>query len=95
MFERYGRKGTDHDGIFFTEGIISSGSRIRDLQVESRKQNVNLDQLKTELAKQVKQLGGNALDNFNYVQQGTVFSFSSTRWRVSGTAVRATEETAG
>ena len=95
MLERYGRKGTDHDGIFFTEGVISSGSRIRDLQVESRKQNVNLDQLKTELAKQVKQLGGNALDNFNYVQQGTVFSFSSTRWRVSGTAVRATEETAG
>jgi len=95
VLERYGRKGTDHDGIFFTEGVISSGSRIRDLQVESRKQNVNLDQLKTELAKQVKQLGGNALDNFNYVQQGTVFSFSSTRWRVSGTAVRATEETAG
>jgi len=95
VLERYGRKGTDHDGIFFTEDVISSGSRIRDLQVESRKQNVNLDQLKTELAKQVKQLGGNALDNFNYVQQGTVFSFSSTRWRVSGTAVRATEETAG
>ncbi len=95
MLERYGRKGTDHDGIFFTEGVISGGSRIRDLQVESRKQNVNLDQLKTEIAKQVKQLGGNALDNFNYVQQGTVFSFSSTRWRVSGTAVRATEETAG
>ena len=89
MIQRYGRKGTEFDGVFFTEGPIVGGAKLGDLKVESRKQNTNLDELKHQLASQVKSLGGNALENFNYVQQGTVFSFSSTRWRATGTAVRA------
>jgi hypothetical protein len=71
MVNRYGREGTESDGIFFTEGPI--------------------DQLKRKVAAQVRSRGGNALANFKYVQQGTVFSFSNTRWRVTGTAVRAAE----
>lgn len=92
MIQRYGRKGTEFDGVFFTEGPIVGGVKLGELKVESRKQNTNLDELKQQLASQVKRLGGNALEHFNYVQQGTVFSFSSTRWRATGTAVRATED---
>ena len=91
MIERFGRKGTEHEGVFFTEGRISDGVKLGELKVESRKQNTNLTQLKTQMASRVKQLGGNALENFNYVQQGTVFSFSDTRWRATGTAVKAAE----
>lgn len=92
MIERFGRKGTECDGIFFTEGPISGGTRLGSLMVESRKQNTSLDELKRELAAKVRNLGGNALDEFNYVQQGTVFSFSSTRWRASGNAVRIVDD---
>jgi hypothetical protein len=91
LIQKYGRKGTEFDGIFFTEGPIVGGTKLGDLKAESRKQNTNLDELKQQLAAQVRSLGGNALENFNYVQQGTVFSFSSTRWRATGTAVRASE----
>lgn len=91
MIQKYGRKGTEFDGVFFTEGPIVGGTKLGDLKVESRRQNTNLDELKQQLAAQVRRLGGNALENFNYVQQGTVFSFSSTRWRATGTAVRASE----
>ena len=94
MIEKYGRKGTEFDGVFFTEGPISGGVKLRELMVESRKQNTNLEELKKQLAAQVKRLGGNALENFNYVQQGTVFSFSSTRWRATGTAVKVSETSA-
>ena len=92
MIEKYGRKGTEFEGIFFTEGPIQSGAKLGLLQVESRKQNTTLNELKHQLAERVKGLGGNALENFSYVQQGTVFSFSSTRWRATGNAVRAIED---
>ena len=91
MIERYGRKGTECDGVFFTEGYIPVGVKLGELKAESRKQNTNLEELKKQLASEVKRLGGNALENFNYVQQGTVMSFSSTRWRATGTAVKASE----
>ena len=91
MIERFGRKGTEHEGVFFTEEPILDCVKLGELKVDSRKQNTNLTQLKSQIATQVKQLGGNALENFKYVQQGTVFSFSDTRWRVTGNAVKATE----
>jgi len=91
LIERFGRKGTEYDGVFFTEGPIPVGVKLGELKVESRKQNTNLEELKKQLASQVKRLGGNALENFDYVQQGTVLSFSSTRWRATGTAVKASE----
>ena len=75
MIERYGRKGTEYDGVFFTEGPITVGAKLGELKVESRKQNTNLEELKKQLASEVKRLGGNALENFKYVQQGTVMSF--------------------
>ena len=69
MIERYGRKGTEYDGVFFTEGPITVGAKLGELKVDSRKQNTNLDELKKQLASEVKRLGGNALENFKYVQQ--------------------------
>ena len=89
MLERYGRKGTEHDGIFFTEGVIEGGSTMGNVEAISNRQNVPLDDLKTALAAKVKAVGGNALDNFKYVQKGTVWSFSSTQWKATGRAMKA------
>lgn len=89
--KRFGREGTECDGIFFTEGIIEGATAVGEIKIDSGRQNIALDELKKKVAAQVKAKGGNALQNFNYVQQGTVFSFSSVRWRVTGTAVIARE----
>lgn len=89
MIDKFGRKGTEHDGVFFTEGVIEVGSHLGTVEAVSNRQNLSLDELKSDLAKKVKALGGNALDEFKYVQKGTVFSFSSTQWRASGKAVKA------
>ena len=89
MIERFGRKGTEHDGIFFTEGVIEGGSVVGNVEAISNRQNGPLDELKTALAAKVKAAGGNALDNFKYVQKGTVWSFSSTQWKATGRAVKA------
>jgi hypothetical protein len=89
VLERYGRKGTEHDGIFFTEGVIEGSSVVGDVEAISNRQNVPLDELKTALAAKVKAAGGNALDNFKYVQKGTIWSFSSTQWKATGRAVKA------
>jgi hypothetical protein len=92
--KRFGREGTDCDGVFFTEGVIEGATALAEIKLDSGRQNIALDELKRKVAAQVKAKGGNALQNFNYVQQGTVFSFSSTRWRVTGTAVVARESNA-
>lgn len=89
MIEKYGRKGTEHDGIFFTEGVIENGNNLGVVEAISNQQNMSLDKLKSDLAAKVKAKGGNALDEFKYVQKGTVFSFSSTQWRASGRAIKA------
>ena len=89
MIEKYGRKGTEHDGIFFTEGVIENGNNLGFVEAISNQQNMSLDKLKSDLAAKVKAKGGNALDEFKYVQKGTVFSFSSTQWRASGRAIKA------
>lgn len=89
MIEKYGRKGTEHDGIFFTEGVIEVGSNLGIVEAVSNRQNLSLDELKSDLAKKVSAKGGNSLDSFKYVQKGTVFSFSSTQWRASGRAMKA------
>jgi hypothetical protein len=54
---------------------LISGGKLGDLKVESNRQNTNLDEPKRKLVDQVKQLGGNASENFNYVQKGAVFRF--------------------
>lgn len=91
MLEKYGRKGTDVDGIFFTEGEIDAARVIGDAKVSSDRQNISLEKLKKDLAAEVKAKGGNALDRFKYVQKASAFSFSSTRWVATGRIVQASE----
>jgi hypothetical protein len=91
MLEKYGRKGTDVGGIFFTEGEIVAARVIGEAKVSSDRQNISLEKLKNDLAAEVKAKGGNALDNFKYVQKASAFSFSSTRWVATGRIVEASE----
>jgi hypothetical protein len=91
VIERFGRKGTEYNGVFFTEGPIAEAEFLGNIEEISNRQNVNLDEFKKIIAAKVTEKGGNAVDNFKYVQQGTVFSFSSTRWKVTGRILRARE----
>lgn len=91
MIEKFGRKGTESAGIFFTEGEIQGVILIKVIEHSSNQQNVSLDILKEQMAIKARQLGGVAVDNFKYVQKGTVFSFSSTRWVLTGRVVRVGE----
>jgi hypothetical protein len=91
VIERFGRKGTELNGVFFTEGSIDGGAFIGDVLETSGRQNISLDELKQSISAKVLAKGGNAVDNFKYVQQGSVFSFSNTRWRVTGRMLRVSE----
>jgi hypothetical protein len=88
MLEKFGRKGTEVNGVFFTEGVIENAEFLGNAEAVSNKQNASLDELKENLARQVSAKGGNALDSFKYVQKGTIFSFSSTQWRAGGRIVK-------
>lgn len=91
MMERFGRKGTEVSGVFFTEGQVESGEFLGNVESISNRQNASLDQLKEDLAKKVLAKGGNCLDTFKYVQKGTVFSFSSTQWKATGRIMKAND----
>jgi hypothetical protein len=91
LIEKYGRKGTELNGIFFTEGEIANGTVLGQAKASSDRQNITLDKLKSDLAAEVKAKGGNALDNFKYVQKATVFSFSSVRWETTGRIIKISE----
>ena len=91
MIEKYGRKGTELNGIFFTEGEISQGIVVSDAFAKSDQQNISIEKLKEKLANQAISLGANAVDNWKYVQKGTVWSFSSTQWQMTGRFIKVEE----
>ena len=91
MIERFGRKGTELRGIFFTEGQIASAKVLGDGSVSSDRQNISIELLKEKLADQALAKGANAVDNWKYVQKGSVWSFSSTRWVMTGRFLQAEE----
>ena len=91
MIEKFGRKGTELKGVFFTEGKIASGKVIGDASVSSDRQNISIEILKEKLADQAIAQGANAVDNWKYVQKGSVWSFSSTRWVMTGRFLQAEE----
>ena len=91
MIEKFGRKGTELKGIFFTEGQIASTKVIGDASVSSDRQNISIEILKEKLADQAIAQGANAVDNWKYVQKGSVWSFSSTRWVMTGRFLQAEE----
>lgn len=91
MIEKFGRKGTEQKGIFFTEGQIASAKVLGEGSVTSDRQNISIEILKDRLADQAIAHGANAVDNYKYVQKGSVWSFSSTRWVMTGRLVQAAE----
>lgn len=91
MIERFGRKGTELRGIFFTEGQIASAKVLGDGSVSSDRQNISIELLKEKMADQALAKGANAVDNWKYVQKGSVWSFSSTRWVMTGRLLQAKE----
>jgi len=91
MLERFGRKGTEVLGVFFTEGQLEFGEFLGNVESISNRQNASLDQLKEDLVKKVLAKGGNCLDQFKYVQKGTAFSFSSTQWKATGRIMKVNE----
>lgn len=91
MLEKFGRKGTDSKGVFFTEGQIASGQVLGEGSVSSDRQNISIEILKEKLADQALAKGANAVDNWKYVQKGSVWSFSSTRWVMTGRLLKAEE----
>lgn len=91
MIEKYGRKGTELKGIFFTEGQIATAKVIGEGSATSDRQNISIEILKERLADQAIAQGANAVDNYKYVQKGSIWSFSSTRWVMTGRLVKAEE----
>ena len=93
---RYDVMGSELDGVFFTEAPSIEGARdLGDVKVEIGGQNKDIRIVKTELAKKVKALNGNALVGFKYGQQGNPWYksitglFDAEHWHGSGRAVIA------
>lgn len=68
---RYGVMGSEADDIFFTESGTVEGARdLGPVEVKIDGQNKDLRDVKAELVKKVRKLGGNGLVGFEYGQQG-------------------------
>ena len=91
--ERYGVRGSEADGVFFTEALAIDGARVlREVEVKIGGQNKDIRDIKRELAKKVVATGGNALVAFKYGQRGNSWwqsfgVFDSEHWYGSGVAV--------
>ena len=95
METRYGVKGVEFDGVFFTEQVIQGASPIGHLHVEISLQNSNLDRVKQALAQRAKAADANVIMNFRYGQKAhkwyeLVFTFKwdTESWHGEGDAVR-------
>lgn len=86
-----------HDGVLFSEGCPSGIREIGPLEVIlddqwfGGSQLKSLDDVKTELAKQVKAVGGNTLFRFTYGQKSvgfwkSLFSVDDVSWWGKGVA---------
>lgn len=94
MITLHGVKGTERDGIFFTEGAIPGAAVLRHLRTEISRQNSSLSAVKDALASDVRAAGGNALMNFKYGQRAhrplelISFKWDTESWYGEGDAVR-------
>lgn len=93
--KRFGVRGHDFDGVFFTEDTIEGAASLGTVQAVSNRQNTSLDSLKSSMARDAKSKGGNVVSSFKYGQKGTVFSFSSTQWNASGVVMRLVDDEVG
>ena len=69
MDTRSGVQGLVHNEIFFTEQRVPDVTIVQHIHSEISRQNSNLDEIKDELARQAKSVGGNAVINFKYGQK--------------------------
>ncbi|MBA3744930.1 hypothetical protein [Sporichthya sp.] len=69
MEERFGVKGSTVGGIFFVEQLIPGARRIDRVEVEIKKQNANLDEVKREMAEKATKKGATAIQAFRYGQR--------------------------
>jgi hypothetical protein len=97
MEEFAGAIGNWHDGVFFTEGVARGGSQTGGrIEVEISRQNSNLTEVKTEMARQAKARGANVIQNFQYGQKAHqwwelifTFKWDTESWHGSGDALNA------
>ena len=85
---------TECDGVFFTEDSVEI-EVIKQLVIKAPNQNTSLLQMKQEMARQVRLLGGNGVVRYSYVQKAdkplkNVFSFKwdTERLTLTGEAVK-------
>jgi uncharacterized protein YbjQ (UPF0145 family) len=69
MEERFGVRGTEVDGVFFTEDHIDGSRPVEHVSVEISRQNSNLAAVKARMANQARALGATAIINFRYGQK--------------------------
>jgi hypothetical protein len=86
--------GSEADEVFFTESKAIEGARdLGSVEVKLDGQNKDLRNVKTELAKKVRKLGGNGLIAFEYGQRGNPWYrslsglFDAEHWYGKGRAV--------
>jgi hypothetical protein len=85
--------GTKTDGVFFTEATELAGQRVvGDVSWQASGQNQDLRYVKAQLAKKVRDMGGNALVQFTYGQRGRSWFNSgglvdSENWYGAGMAI--------
>jgi hypothetical protein len=96
---RFGVMGSEADGVFFTvSSTIDGAQRLGSVKVELGGQNKDLRFVKAELAKKVKQRGGDGLTGFQYGQRGNPWWRSlsglldAEHWYGSGEAVKLPTE---
>lgn len=70
MIERQGLRGTEQDGIFFTESPGPAGTRLlRQISVKKSRQNLSLPVIKSMMALQATHVGANAIVDLKYGQR--------------------------
>ena len=95
MVERAGLSGNEVDGIFFSEGYAPPGVIvIRKISVSRNRQNSNLNEIKSMMAREARSAGANSIVGFKYGQRShkwwqLVFTFKwdSEAWYGEGDAV--------
>jgi hypothetical protein len=86
VIERHGVRGSEYEGVFFTEATSIDGANdLGTVNIKLRGQNKDLRHVKTELARKVRAKGGNGLIQFEYGQRNTFFGYD--QWVGSGRAV--------
>jgi hypothetical protein len=83
-------RGSYVDGIFITEESIDEPhTELGLIQVDSKRMNSNLSELKKKLAKAAELKKADAIINYKYGQKRTLLSiWDDTKWHAEGMAIK-------